>query len=1005
LYKIQLDLAPGQSLKEIVEAYQSNPDVEYAEFNYVVSIRRTSPNDPLYPIQWPLNNVRQMYPESGRYNHPPGRSDSDIDAPEAWDITTAASDVIVAVLDTGVDYTHRDLNDNMWVNQVELDGIEGVDDDENGYIDDIYGYDFINRDPDPKDDHGHGTHCSGIIAAEGDNELDIAGVCWDAQIMALKFLGSDGGGDAATAVGAVYYAVENGADIISNSWGGSWFYPKSLKQAFDYAYSQGVIAVASAGNDDSDWISYPASFERVIAVAATNSRDSKAPFSNYGLDVDIAAPGVDVLSLRAAGTSMGTVYDGFTTVASGTSMACPHVSGAFALLLSLYPDIDIDQAKDIIMQTTDPIAPDICISGRLNLYNALWVIVGFYTGSVYLSSDVYSCSDTVHVLLSDLNLAGNAAQQITVSTTGGDSETLVLVSTDPAWGIFSGTISTESADPNLEDGTLQLSHGETITATYEDEDDGTGNPITITDTATADCEPPVIFNVQIDVPGPDPRVTFETNEPTLASVLCGPVCGGPYQLERLDTELSVTHAVELTGVLPYTDYFFVVRAYDVAGNETTDNNNSLCYAFTTTGPCDMYVPSQYPDIQEAINRAWEGSTIWIAEGRYTGEGNRDIDFLGKAITVCGADPNDPEVIAATIIDCNGTKAQRHRGFYFHSGEDTDSVLAGLTITNGYQTGGGAILCQFSDPTITNCIFRDNRAKYSGGAILCTSASPTITNCTLTANVTQWGGAIYTEDSNVTIANCIVTGNKAETAGGGLWCDIGIPKILNCTIVGNLGGFRGGGLVRWWTGGRISNCIIWNNSARRNPQLSSGVNPTYSCIEDWSGAGLGNISADPCFVDSGFWDTNGTPEDATDDFWVQGDYHLRSKGWRWDAQTRQWTWDDVTSRCIDAGNPGSELAGEALTLDVDPLNRCGQNLRINMGAYGGTKQASMPPYDWAVVGDLTNDGTVDFLDLEHWTQGWLNNGREWPGDMDRNETVDLFDYALFIRDWSLETIWH
>jgi hypothetical protein len=166
-----------------------------------------------------------------------------------------------------------------------------------------------------------------------------------------------------------------------------------------------------------------------------------------------------------------------------------------------------------------------------------------------------------------------------------------------------------------------------------------------------------------------------------------------------------------------------------------------------------------------------------------------------------------------------------------------------------------------------------------------------------------------------------------------------------------------------------------------------------------------MGADACFVDLGFWDANGAPEDATDDFWVQGDYHLRSEGWRWDRQSEQWTWDDVTSRCIDAGNPGSELAGEALTLDVDPLNRCGQNLRINMGAYGGTSQASMPPYDWAIVGDLTNDGTVDFLDLEHWTQGWLNNGGQWPGDMDRNGTVDLFDFALFVQDWSLETIWY
>jgi hypothetical protein len=156
---------------------------------------------------------------------------------------------------------------------------------------------------------------------------------------------------------------------------------------------------------------------------------------------------------------------------------------------------------------------------------------------------------------------------------------------------------------------------------------------------------------------------------------------------------------------------------------------------------------------------------------------------------------------------------------------------------------------------------------------------------------------------------------------------------------------------------------------------------------------------------GCWDSNGTPGDANDDFWVEGDCHLKSEGWRWDPDANQWTWDYVTSRCIDAGNPASVLRGEALTLDVDPLNRCGQNLRINMGAYGGTEQASMPPYDWTVLADLTNDGSVDSVDLAHWTQDWLSNGTDWPGDLDRNGSVDMFDFALFTQDWSLQTTWH
>jgi len=262
-----------------------------------------------------------MYPESGEYNHPPGTPDCDIDAPEAWDIHTGSSDVIVAVVDTGVDYNHRDLQANMWVNSGEIPD-NGVDDDGNGYVDDIYGYDFINKDSDPIDDRGHGTHCSGTIAAEGDNGLDIAGVCWDGRIMALKFLGSDGYGNIDDAVTAFYYAVENGADVVSNSWGGG-AYSYTLEQAIDYAHSQGVIMVAAAGNDDSNEPEYPAAYEHMVSVAATNSNDEKASFSNHGDWVDIAAPGVDVLSLRAGGTSLGTTYDDYTTIAWRVELVWP----------------------------------------------------------------------------------------------------------------------------------------------------------------------------------------------------------------------------------------------------------------------------------------------------------------------------------------------------------------------------------------------------------------------------------------------------------------------------------------------------------------------------------------------------------------------------------------------------------------------------------------------------------------------------------------------------------
>jgi subtilisin family serine protease len=162
-----------------------------------------------------------MYPESGDYTHPPGTPDCDIDASEAWEIQTDCSQVVLAVLDTGVDYQHRDLVRNIRINESEFHGISGHDDDENGYVDDIYGYDFVNQDGDPMDDNGHGTHCAGILAAEGDNGLDIVGVCWQGQIMVLKILDRDGYGDVEGAVTAIYYGVDSGVDVMSNSWGPS----------------------------------------------------------------------------------------------------------------------------------------------------------------------------------------------------------------------------------------------------------------------------------------------------------------------------------------------------------------------------------------------------------------------------------------------------------------------------------------------------------------------------------------------------------------------------------------------------------------------------------------------------------------------------------------------------------------------------------------------------------------------------------------------------------------
>jgi subtilisin family serine protease len=840
IYKIRVDLRAGQSLQEIVEAYKSNPDIEYAELNYIISINLT-PNDPLYFIQWPLNNTGQIYPESGKYNTPPGTPGCDIDAPEAWDIYTGNADIIVAVVDSGVDYRHRDLDDNMWINSGEVAGND-VEDDDNGYVDDIYGYDFINSDSDPCDDHGHGTHCAGTIAAEGDNGLDVAGVCWDVRIMALKFLGYDGYGSTSDAVTAFYYAVANGADVTSNSWGGG-SHSETMREAIDYAHSQGVIMVASAGNDNSDYPKYPAYYEHMISVAATNSNDEKAPFSNYGDWVDIAAPGVDILSLRAEGTYLGTNYDDYITIASGTSMSCPHIAGACALLLSANPLLTCDEVYDILIETVDPISPGICASdGRLNLHSAIAAAVPSQ-GYIILDRDYYACSGVVSVSLVDYDLRGQDTQAVNITTTGGDSETLFLNEDVNRPGIFMGTISIFAKRVKTEDGKLQVAHDQIITAIYEDANDGTGNPATVEDTAVVDCEAPLFFNVEIVRAGTfGARIRFETNEPTTGRILCDLSCGEPYAFVSEDAALATAHTFNISGLSRETSYYFIVDAFDAAGNQTTDDNSRACYSFTTGEPGVVRVPSEFPTIQAAVNDVWQGDTVLVADGNYTGPGNRDIDFKGKAITV--RSENGPE---NCIIDCNSISVEPYRGFYFHSGEDANSVVEGFTITNGYAPDGlgGGIKCVDSSPTLTNCTFSENlvlsnmyspgggmsnhyssptlinctftrNSGYSyhdtlGGGMYNYESDPTLTNCAFIENSGSLGGGIYNYDSNSTLINCTFTGNSVHEGGGAIR-NLNSNQILtNCTFIGNFSDwFGGGGMDNGDSTLTLTNCIFSGN---------------------------------------------------------------------------------------------------------------------------------------------------------------------------------------------------
>ncbi|MDA1128545.1 MAG: S8 family peptidase, partial [Chloroflexi bacterium] len=368
----------GTVSQGLLTGLNKNPNVRYAEPNYILSID-ASPNDPSYSSLWGLNNTTQTG----------GTSDADIDAHEAWGITTGSSSVIVGIIDTGINYNHPDLAANIWSNPGEI-GLDvnggnkatnGKDDDFNGYIDDIHGINAITGTGDPMDDNSHGSHTAGTIGAVGDNGIGVAGVNWDVSIIGCKFLDANGSGSTSGAIKCFQYFnhLKNvqgyNIQVTNNSWGGGGF-SQGLSDAMEGLDQPGmspILHAAAAGNSDNDndaSAHYPSSYalDNIIAVAATDDDDRYASFSSYGAtSVDLAAPGVSILS-----TVLGVGYSSY----SGTSMATPHVTGAAALISAKYPNLSALQMKQVLLSNVDDISAiggnaskTTLTGGRLNVLN------------------------------------------------------------------------------------------------------------------------------------------------------------------------------------------------------------------------------------------------------------------------------------------------------------------------------------------------------------------------------------------------------------------------------------------------------------------------------------------------------------------------------------------------------------------------------------------------------------------------------------------------------------
>jgi len=379
------EIVKGANIADVINELNAMPEVKYAEPDYPISLF-AAPNDPYFNDEWALNNTGQSYPAviDGQQTTEAGTADADIDWLEEWEKTDfPTNEVVVAVIDTGVDYYHEELVNQMWINTNEIPR-NGIDDDHNGFIDDYYGYNFFDDNYNPMDDNGHGTHCAGTIGAETANGIGIAGIFPYVKIMAVKFLDYRGSGLTSDGVKGIKYAADNGAKVINNSWG-SGGRLQSLNDAINYANEKGCAVISAAGNNSSSDKIFPAAYDFSMAVAATTSKDKIADFSNYGTWISVSAPGKNILSLRAENTDMyGLIGQPVVHIintnlylADGTSMAAPHVAGAAALLASANPGYKgwiygrvIAAAADNI-DAENPDYVGVMGSGRINVDNLL----------------------------------------------------------------------------------------------------------------------------------------------------------------------------------------------------------------------------------------------------------------------------------------------------------------------------------------------------------------------------------------------------------------------------------------------------------------------------------------------------------------------------------------------------------------------------------------------------------------------------------------------------------
>ena len=953
--KLDLDIVEVSdgNIEHALKVLNQKREVLYAEPNYEITIYNL-PNDTSFNQLWGLDNTGQTG----------GTSGADISALDAWDIATHAEDVIVAVIDTGVDYDHEDLADNMWINQDELVGDPNVDDDGNGYVDDIYGYDFsgyteADQDNDPSDPVGHGTHVAGTIGAVGNNSSGITGVCWDVEIMPAKIMPpyyiSEWVAFVSNATEAIEYAVDNGAKIINASWGIDDNYSQSLKDAIETAGNSGVLFVAAAGNypntspaNNDIGPQYPSNYDldNIIAVMSTDHDDNMSSFSHYGAtSVDLAAPGSDIYSC------MPNDEYGY---GSGTSMAAPHVSGACALVWSMYPHLTMSQVKQIILDSADELnsLQGLCVTGaRLNLYQAL---LHAHPLSIDIVDDIADPNGCV---------------------LPGDEITFTISYSNPS--------TTNSNDPNY-------------FGAAEDVEIQFPLPVELTYTDIFDTD----YNMFTR--------TFTWDIGTLE----------PQESGTITVTLTVNQNAEPLGVI----HTKIKMLSSVGYGEATEETRVCCWggdvihvdAFAD-GPAETGVSwdNAYKTLQKALTRARQscGNEIWVARGIYTPTQGSDpgISFdMIEGVNLYGGfagtedSLNDRNFLVNRTYLSGNVDVGGDDDSYVVVNTEPDSAITSSTVLDGFivtHSTEAGIYCNEADLTIQNCVITDNDANginvYKSAPFIldsiitdnavagiydCNEADVSIEGCIISMN--GGNGISCRRNAAFSLTNSLLYGNNhgisfADAAAGSL--------IRNNTIVDNL---KTGIEVVQGNTPTIKNCIIWNNSEGD----LSGCSATYSCFDDGY-QGTGNTDNDPDFA---YKDP------------AAGNYHLHT-----------------ASPCIDTGDSSSysneydidgetRVYGSLVDMGADEVYSCDDDLSLD-DVYNDTDfnsdgvinnfEFSKLAYAW-----LSHDPNDPYLPTDPNDPDYISDPNTFAHydvtqDFSFDYAIDLADFDVFANNWLWLACWY